>query len=51
MRKPFEKSLMSEVNKKLWKKRYFLHYAGGKYYLINLTLKKKGHEQGLDKVS
>jgi len=26
-------------------KNYLLHYAKGKYYLINLSLKKKGHEQ------
>jgi hypothetical protein len=26
-------------------KNYLLHYAKGKYNLINLSLKKKGHEQ------
>jgi hypothetical protein len=26
-------------------KNYLLHYAKGKYYLINLSLKKKGHDQ------
>jgi len=26
-------------------KRYFLNYKKGKYILINLDLKKKGHEQ------
>jgi len=26
-------------------KNYLLHYSKGKYYLINLSLKKKGHEQ------
>jgi hypothetical protein len=26
-------------------KNYLLHYAKGKYYLINLKLKKKGHDQ------
>jgi len=26
-------------------KRYFLHYKKGKYILVNLDLKKKGHEQ------
>jgi hypothetical protein len=26
-------------------KRYFLHYQKGKYNLINLALKKKGHDQ------
>jgi hypothetical protein len=47
MRKLSEKSLVLEINKKLQrdKKRYFLHYAKGKYHLINLTLKKKGHDQ------
>lgn len=25
------------------KKRYFLHYAKGKYHFVNLSLKKKGH--------
>jgi len=27
------------------KKRFFLHYKKGKYNLINLSLKKKGHDQ------
>jgi hypothetical protein len=27
------------------KKIYFLHYKKGKYILINLSLKKKGHQQ------
>jgi hypothetical protein len=26
-------------------KKYLLHYAKGKYYLINLSLKKGGHDQ------
>jgi len=26
-------------------KRYFVHYAKGKYYIIDLTLKKRGHSQ------
>jgi hypothetical protein len=26
-------------------KNYLLHYAKGKYYLVNLNLKKKGHDQ------
>ncbi len=26
-------------------KRYFLHYQKGKYYFIDLTAKKKGHQQ------
>lgn len=50
MRKLFEKSIISEINKKLWarrarEKRYFLHYEKGKYNLVNLDLKKKGHDQ------
>ncbi len=50
MRKLFEKSIISEINKKLWRrkageKRYFLHYEKGKYNLVNLDLKKKGHDQ------
>ena len=32
-------------DKKTTGKRYFLHYQKGKYYLINLDLKKKGHQQ------
>jgi len=31
--------------KKLSKKRYFLYYKKGKYYFVDLTLKKKGHQQ------
>ncbi|MDD5146058.1 MAG: hypothetical protein PHF44_04425 [Candidatus Pacebacteria bacterium] len=27
------------------RKRYFLHYKKGKYTFINLSLKKKGHQQ------
>jgi hypothetical protein len=52
MRNPLEKSAISEINKKLWRgwrrkegKRFFLHYKNGKYYFINLDLKKKGHDQ------
>lgn len=26
-------------------KKYFVHYSKGRYYLIDLTLKKKGHSQ------
>jgi len=38
---------MKKPPKKPKKKRYFLHYKKGKYNLINLSLKKKGHEQKL----
>jgi len=38
---------MAKNKKKLKnkKKRYFLAYKNGKYHLIRLDLKKKGHEQ------
>ena len=36
---------MAKSKKKLKKKKYFLHYKKGKYYLIRLDLKKKGHQQ------
>jgi hypothetical protein len=32
-------------NKKNIKKKFFLHYKKGKYYLIDLNLKKRGHQQ------
>jgi len=35
----------SQQNSGEKRKRYFQHYKKGKYYLINLDLKKKGHEQ------
>jgi len=39
------KSSPPHQTKKLSKKRYFLHYKKGKYYFLDLTLKKKGHQQ------
>lgn len=35
----------STIQAKKPSKRYFLHYKKGKYYLVNLSLKKKGHSQ------
>lgn len=37
----------TEKNKKAINrtKRYFSHYSNGKYYFVNLSLKKKGHDQ------
>lgn len=39
------KSSPPHQTKKLSKKRYFLHYKKGKYYFLDLKLKKGGHQQ------
>lgn len=41
----FKMKKLTKNFKKQLDKRYFLHYKKGKYYLLNLSLKKKGHEQ------
>jgi len=40
-----KKSTQKSKRKPKQKRRYFLHYAKGRYYLIDLDLKKKGHQQ------
>jgi len=50
---PLKKTPLSKVGERLrkggqrsaTKKRYFLHYRKGKYLIIDLDLKKKGHRQ------
>jgi len=36
---------MKKLPEKKKVKRYFLHYKKGKYILMDLSLKKKGHRQ------